>query len=160
MPPTQASSKQITFHDVLPLLEAFPEDESIEVIGGQALNFWAERFPDKFKQYAPFESGNLDLLGDAVTAAECARLWRGELLLQEPFSASPVTAVVEVKCASKKIVVQFLSGLHSLGHQSVKRLCVTAKSGKTIIKVLDPVAALRAEFTISAVFRAITRQSV
>jgi len=142
MPPTQESSKQIAFHDVLPLLEALSEDESIAVIGGQALNFWAERFPDKFKQYAPFESGNLDLLGDAVTAAECARLWRGELLLPEPFSPSPVNAVVEVKCAGKKISVQFLGGVRGLGNQDVKRLCVTVKSGKTIIKVLDAVACL------------------
>jgi len=142
MPPTQGSSKQIAFHDVLPLFKVFPEDESIAVIGGQALNFWAERFPDRYKQYAPFESENLDLLGDTVTAAECARLWRGELLLPEPFSPSPVSAVVEVKCARKKISIQFLGGVRGLGHQDVKRSCVSANSGKTIIKVLDPIACL------------------
>lgn len=99
------SSDDLAFEDALPLLKAAPPQEEVAVIGGQALNFWAERFRDRFVEFMPFTSGDLDLMGDAVAAAEYARAWGGKLLLPEPFTPVPVSAAVEVEFAGKKRIV-------------------------------------------------------
>ena len=65
----------------------------ITLVGGQALNFWADRY---FGSRDDFVSGDIDLLGGTAEALRCARAWDAKINVADMDSAmgSPNTAVV------------------------------------------------------------------
>lgn len=136
------SSDDLAFSDVLPLLSKISEAEGVTVIGGQALNFWAEQSYERCVEFAPFTSGDLDLMGSASAAANAAARWGGKLLLPPKFDPAPVSAAVEVSVAGKKRLVQFLNGVFGLGATEAKRSSQKVEVAGVIFLVLDPIACL------------------
>jgi hypothetical protein len=65
----------------------------ITIVGGQALNFWADRY---FGTNDDFVSGDIDLLGGTSEALRCAKAWDAKINVADMDSAmgSPNTAVV------------------------------------------------------------------
>ncbi|MDR7927193.1 hypothetical protein RIE95_09405 [Acidithiobacillus thiooxidans] len=65
----------------------------ITLVGGQALNFWADRY---FGSHDDFVSGDIDLLGGTAEALRCAKAWDAKINVADMDSAmgSPNTAVV------------------------------------------------------------------
>ncbi len=61
----ESPQRQTSFADYLDLLRVFDErDAEALIVGGQAVNFWAEVFEaeePELKKYRPFTSGDLDL---------------------------------------------------------------------------------------------------
>jgi hypothetical protein len=58
------------------------------LIGGQAVNFWAEQYAgqvDELRQSAPYTSKDIDFLGDQRLAEECAaRLTEARVYVPAP----------------------------------------------------------------------------
>ena len=72
MPPIH--ERQTRFADYLDLLKVFSEgDAEALVVGGQAVNFWAEAIEDEepeLHQFHPFTSADLDLYRPDLSAHE------------------------------------------------------------------------------------------
>src|ERR1051325_4626614 len=81
----ESPTRQASFADCLELLKAFNQrDAPAVVVGGQAVNFWAEMFADQepeLAQYRPFTSADLDL---HLPDASSQRVLRAQASSVEP----------------------------------------------------------------------------
>ena len=78
-----SSRSQTGFADYLDLLRVFDEREAEAlIVGGQAVNFWAEVFEEEepeLQRYRPFTSTDLDLHRPAVSARSLLRARAGNV---------------------------------------------------------------------------------
>jgi hypothetical protein len=84
----------------------------IVIVGGQAVNFWADRYvPDepKLLVYRPFTSRDLDLLASIANAYRLASETHATLQRPRRRTALPVLANLEVKTGAVLRSVQFSS---------------------------------------------------
>ena len=142
MSASKKPSDDLAFSDILPLLGEISEGDGIIVVGGQALNFWAEQSYEECVEFAPFTSGDLDLMGNLSAAENAAVRWNGKLLLPPKFDPVPVSAVVDVFFAGKRRQVQFLSGVFGLGVTEAKKSSQLVEVAGVRFSVLDPIACL------------------
>lgn len=73
-----------------------PGDEPF-LIGGQATNFWAERYYEKdpgLAAYSPYSSKDIDFFGSYEAASKLARALGGTVRRPSANDHSPQTAVV------------------------------------------------------------------
>lgn len=90
------------------------EDDAF-VIGGQALNLWAEFYSDieELKLYRPYTSKDIVYFGMQQAAEKLAEALDGEVLVPEMGNQTPQTAIVKAKIAGDDITIDFLG--HVLG---------------------------------------------
>ena len=104
----------------------------ITLVGGQALNFWADRY---FGSRDDFVSGDIDLLGGTTEALRCARAWDAKINVANMDSAmgSPNTAVVLIDrgVGNPSLRVDFLGNIIGPSVRDVlnARFEVVAKQG-------------------------------
>jgi hypothetical protein len=116
-----AESGQFSISDADALLKVIYSSPSgrIVIVGGQAVNFWADRYtPDELKLLAflPFTSRDLDLLADIANAYRLATETSSTVEKPRRRAASPVLANVEVKTEHPEIYSVFEVG--SRGNQA------------------------------------------
>ena len=81
--------------DISKVLESLPDDNDTILIGGQALNIWAEYYAQQdasLNTYSPFFSHDIDLLGDRDTAAAMHEIWKGEIRVPDMDTHTPMSA--------------------------------------------------------------------
>jgi hypothetical protein len=92
------------------------------VVGGQALNIWAELFSSRvpdLESYRPFTSKDFDYLGYVSAARKLAEKLGGTLKIPSLEDMTPSTALVEADIVGRKIIIDFIGNV--LGVQQ-KRL--------------------------------------
>ncbi len=71
----------LSFDDIYLFIASLPNSEKVTLVGGQALNFWAEMYlgddSGLYRRYAPFTSADIDFLGGRDAVIECAETWDG-----------------------------------------------------------------------------------
>lgn len=138
----------LTFEDIYSFIESLPDSEAITLIGGQALNFWAELyFHDDINfgmNYGPFTSMDIDFLGGKNEILDCAKIWGGEAKLSDPFDASPNSGIVIIPLKSdERFVIDFLSSVHGLTDNEIlkQRIKVCYKNAE--FYVIHPLHCLK-----------------
>ncbi|MFO0589009.1 MAG: hypothetical protein U0441_15775 [Polyangiaceae bacterium] len=85
--------RPLSYRDVESLLRKLGNSTSrIVLVGGQAVNFWAERYLDRVSElhlHGPYSSKDIDFCGTRAALIECARQLGGKALLPEPFEPTP-----------------------------------------------------------------------
>lgn len=82
------------------------------MIGGQALNIWAERYyenSDELAYYGPYTSKDLDYFGQAAAAEKLAGLIGGKVLVPQSDDHTPESARVEATIDGHLVEVDFLT---------------------------------------------------
>lgn len=105
----------LTPQDVFTVAVAIEGIEAL-VVGGQALNIWAERFSERapeLRAYGPFTSRDIDYFGYAEAAQQLAAKLGGEAKIPEPDDHTPNTAVVLATVNGKTLLIDFIG--HVLG---------------------------------------------
>lgn len=114
------------------------------MIGGQALNIWAERYFAKAKElahYGPYTSKDLDYFGQAAAARKLAALIGGEVLIPKIDDHSPESARVEAEIQGHKIEVDFLTHVQGVPDDRLQKSAadltfqIRTTSGVTELKV-------------------------
>ncbi|WP_414041116.1 hypothetical protein ACJU26_03230 [Acidithiobacillus sp. M4-SHS-6] len=108
----------VSIDDTILILSRVAQDDDhsrlpdITLVGGQALNFWADRY---FGRDNDFVSGDVDLLGGTTEALRCAKAWGAKIHVADMDSAmgSPNIAVVLIDrgSGSPPLRVDFLGNL-------------------------------------------------
>ncbi|MDM8515548.1 hypothetical protein QUF76_05055 [Desulfobacterales bacterium HSG16] len=111
----------LSFDDIYLFIASLPDSEKVTLVGGQALNFWAEIYlgddSELHRRYAPFTSEDIDFLGGRDAVLECAETWDGTAKLPEPFEVSPNSGVVIVSSGSEAdLIIDFLSSVYGIGN--------------------------------------------
>ncbi len=116
----------LSFEDIWRLIASLPDSEKVTLVGGQALNFWAEMYlhdqPEFYQKYAPFTSADIDFFGTRKAVLRCAEVWDGMAELPEPFDPSPNSGVVIVPLRQEAdIVIDFLVSVHGISNADLLR---------------------------------------
>ena len=145
-----AGADKFSVSDAEALLELIYSKPSgrIVIVGGQAVNFWADRYvPDepKLLVYRPFTSRDIDLLASIANAYRLAS--ETHVTLQRPRrrTASPVLANVEVKTGAVLRSVQFLKSVRGVTNREIDDNTVEFARGDVRIFVADPITMLKAK---------------
>ncbi len=138
----------LSFDDIYLLIASLPNSEKITLMGGQALNFWAEMYlrddSELYRKYAPFTSADIDFLGSREAVLECAEIWDGTAKLPEPFDASPNSGLVIVSSGAEAgLVVDFLSSVHGIGNAELLRERVRVCYKNAVFFVIHPFHCLK-----------------
>ncbi len=139
---------QLAIEDIYPLLEAVPNSEKITLVGGQALNFWAEMYfsndIELHETYGPFISKDVDFIGGRDAVLECAKAWGGEARFPEPFDPSPNSGLVIIPFDEKnRLIVDFLIAVHGIENSTLKRQRLKMHYKETILFVAHPLHCLQ-----------------
>jgi hypothetical protein len=89
---------------------ASPENGAF-LVGGQALNFWAERYSEKAPElidYGPFASKDIDFFGNGAAAAKLAKALGGTVNYPSMDNHTPNSAIVTAVVLGHRIHIDFL----------------------------------------------------
>jgi len=120
----------------------------IIIVGGQAVNFWADRYAadePALLAFRPFTSRDLDLLAGIANAYRLASATKSELERPRRGAASPVLANVEVKTGEVVRSVQFLKSVRGVTNREIEDNAVQFDIGEVKISVADPITMLKAK---------------
>jgi hypothetical protein len=144
---------QTGFSDYLGLLKVFDErDAEALIVGGQAVNFWAEIFEEEepeLLQYRPFTSADLDLHRPSLSAR---RLLRGRAKKVEAerdpfgkaFTIVSHTFLIQGK-EGKTLAVDELKMVPGLQPNDIRKGTLVVEFSGVKLRVLHPIACLKAK---------------
>ena len=124
------NSPGLTYRDTLRLLRQLGDvTEHAILVGGQAVNFWAERYRARVPelQAGPFASKDIDFQGVRQVASTCAERLNGRLRVpaMDDAAATVASALVEYHDASGTArVLDFLAIVHGLDTKRVRDTAV------------------------------------
>jgi hypothetical protein len=112
---------------VIKLASVLGLEDHAFIVGGQALNLWAERYarhrPD-LVAYGPFTSKDLDYFGYRDAAEKLAAALGGKVLLPDPDDHTPNSALVMAEIDGREIEIDFLSDVAGVKANALEREAV------------------------------------
>lgn len=120
-------SRRLSFRDVLAVVERVPDLAGIVLVGGQALNFWAESLgiatADSSGVYGPALSDDIDFLGSARSALAFGEATGGRVAIAGMDDAhSPNTALVTLGIDGEERLIDFLSDMKGFSPEELERV--------------------------------------
>jgi len=126
---------QFSAREIIDFLAKAGTDLDICIVGGQALNIWAEALARDIAPPKPMSgltSKDLDFFGPAAAARELASRTAGRLLVPSLDDHTPSTAIVQLNLDEKRLRIDFISSV--LGVESRE---VLPKSAKIVVPAPD-----------------------
>jgi len=121
-----------------PLLQVISRTQAV-LVGGQAVNFWSERYAQDaspWKELRPFTSVDVDLLGNQADAKVCAEGTGGDLELPDAPAHTPNAA--KVHCRQPKIDIDVLHTANGLNTAEALQTAVHLRHAGLPLRVLHP----------------------
>lgn len=148
-----SSQRNTRFADYLDLLKVFNErNAEALIVGGQAVNFWAEVFEEQepeLRQYRPFTSSDLDLHRPDLSAKQLLRAQASHTERErDPFGKAftIVSHTFLIRGAGGNVLsVDDLKMVAGLRPDEVKKGAATVEFASVIIRVLNPIACLKSK---------------
>lgn len=149
---TEALPKPI----VIKLASVLKLEDGAFIVGGQAVNLWAERYAPNCPElayYAPFTSKDLDYFGYAAAAQKLAEALGGEAIYPDLNDHTPQSALVCATVDGRALQIDFLS--HVIGIQPIElqsqavelRVPLNNGEGYLDIPVMHPLHCLQSKVT-------------
>jgi len=149
--PSAERPPPLAFADVKPILTRLERiADSVVLVGGQAVNFWAELYAPRvpaIDREAPFTSKDIDFCGDVRAVRICADRLGGTSRIATIDDHTPNTGVVTfLDDEGVKRTIDFLDSPLGLRAEEVQRLAIPAEildaSGKPsgpLFRIMHPV---------------------
>jgi len=111
---------------VVQLVSNLQRGDDAYLVGGQALNIWAERYwqTPGLAAFGPFTSKDIDYLGTAAAAEKLARALDGKVSFPNQEGIGPISAVVEAEIGDVRLTVDFLHHVLGVDPDRLKKLAV------------------------------------
>jgi hypothetical protein len=137
----------LTFEDAKAILRKLGTTPSIVLVGGQALNFWAEQFRStvpELEKFAPYQSSDIDFLARSTDVEAAARRLGGRAVYPSPDHINtPEIGIVYCLIGGQEIKIDFLGYLIGPRRSEVERASVQAKiADGLVLQVLNPLHVL------------------
>ena len=127
---------------------ALATKEPVLIVGGQAVNLWALQYLDQTRDLAPFTSRDADILGDAETLRELAKL-AGEKPQLFPLRppTNEVGVVIAKDATGQPMLIEVLRHVHGAKNQELRdsAYAIALGSNQVTVKVPGPITLLRAK---------------
>lgn len=120
-------TRRLSFRDVLAVVEKVPDLNGIVLVGGQALNFWAESLDiasaDVSGRYGAALSDDIDFLGSARAALAFGEATGGKVaVVGMENTHGPNTALVTLDIDSEMHLVDFLSDMKGFSPEELEQV--------------------------------------
>lgn len=115
-PGVQLNEAPLPPEAVIDIASILGEDQDTFIVGGQALNIWAEYYAgsaNELNAYRPFTSKDIDYFGYRAAAERLAARIGGEAIFPDPDNTTFQTAIVRGVIGGVEVEIDFLS--HVLG---------------------------------------------
>jgi len=136
-----------TAAEALEVARRLQEVPSIVLVGGQALNFWAEQFRGdvpEIDRLAPFESRDIDFLASVRDVEACARCLGGTARYPSIDQVNtPEVGVVHCILNGKELKIDFLGYLAGLSSDRVREAAIEATVDGVVLHVMHPINIVR-----------------
>jgi hypothetical protein len=112
----------LTTEEVFKVAAALDCGDAI-IVGGQALNIWAERFSARAPElaaYRPFTSRDFDYFGYREVAGKLAERLGGTIKVPTIEDQSPSTALVEAEINGRRITIDFIGHVLGVNHKKLQ----------------------------------------
>lgn len=112
---------------VIKLASVLGLEDHAFIVGGQALNLWAERYAagrPELIQFGPFTSKDLDYYGHRAAAEKLAVALGGELRVPPPDDHTPNSAVVSAEIDGRRVEIDFLTDVIGVKANALEREAV------------------------------------
>lgn len=120
-------TRRLSIRDVRAVVEKVPDLSGIVLVGGQALNFWAEALgiasEDSAGPYGPAVSGDIDFLGSPTSALAFGEATGGKVKIAGMDDAhSPNTALVTLDIEGEEHLIDFLGSLKGFTFRELEKV--------------------------------------
>ncbi len=120
-------NRRLSIRDVRAVIEKVPDLSDIVLVGGQALNFWAESLgianENSEGPYGPAVSGDIDFLGSPTAALAFGEATGGKVRIAGMDDAhSPNTALVTLDIEGEEHLIDFLGGMQGFTHRDLAQV--------------------------------------
>ena len=136
---------KLKVEDITEILEALPENGETILVGGQALNIWAEYYATKDSEIKELEqcffSGDIDFIGTRNTANQVNSKLQGTIRVPDMDTHTTMTAKITRKTKEGlKMNVDFLQFIVGVEDKELKKNTARIKDPETgkEIRVLHP----------------------
>ena len=152
MPAQDEALATFTAEEAIAVAQRLEESDSVVLVGGQSLNFWAERFFEadaELAQLVPFESHDIDFLGSLRDARSCAERLGGKWI-SPPLEAvaTPEVGIVECTINGKELRIDFLGFMAGVGTPQARATAIRQDIGQGVtLRVLHPLAILQSRLS-------------
>lgn len=136
---------------VIELASILQLDDGAFVVGGQALNLWAELYYEhcpELADFAPFTSKDLDYFGHQDAASKLAAALGGEVIFPDPDDASPNSALVRATIGDREIQIDFIRHVMGVRPKRLEELATELvvpldNGGELAIPLMHPLHCLQ-----------------
>jgi hypothetical protein len=154
-------ARPLSYDDIKSTLESL-DGTDIVLVGGQALNFWADLYLPRVEELArdqPYTSKDIDFCGPRHAVVECAKRLGGVCRLPTDFDPTVSTgAVLYVDASGEERPIDFISSPYGLDVKDVRRTAIPVEilgerdepTGITF-KVMNPERCMESRSTTSSV---------
>jgi len=135
--------KQFSPHEIKAVLQALAQTGAV-IIGGQAVNLWAERYQNEsppWQELRPYTSFDLDVLGDRTDVLKCSQALDAEPFFPLPSENTANSGKIVTKLGGEDFEIDFLHSPSGLSPAEVTELARTITFEGIPVKI--PSAALR-----------------
>lgn len=131
------------------------------IIGGQAVNLWAEHYSDRapeLRPFRPFVSKDADLWADrkTVTALASSTGWECQYY-DEPRTHAVALLTKKLKDSEGVLRIEVLKDVHGLSRDDLQKSAVLELPEGGTVRVLEPAPLLKGKISTLATFRASER---
>lgn len=143
-------SPTFTAEELLDVARRIMESSDAILIGGQALNLWAEKYKSQFaelRHLAPFESKDIDFLGSVKDVQACEAALGGKARYPSPDDATPEVGVVDFNVHGKPLQIDFLGSVAGLGNKAIREAALRENYNGADIRVLHPINILQSRLS-------------
>ncbi|MBT4936738.1 hypothetical protein HON22_02370 [Candidatus Peregrinibacteria bacterium] len=143
-----SDKEKFTFSEVLKHLNKLPEAETRKVVlvGGQALNFWADVYLHQEPISHPFASKDLDfLMSEASSMGEIAKAWNAKLLVNDDITSTHWGFTV-IQDMQQEIKADFMSAVHGLQNKDIRKKHVTINFDNLALNIMHPIHCFKSRF--------------
>jgi hypothetical protein len=107
----------------LKIIESLGDQQDTIIVGGQAINIWAEYYSGTIDiaHYGPFTSKDIDYFGKRRTAALLANSLNGTLAIPTLDDVTPESAIVTATIGETTVEIDFLSNILGVAENDLKK---------------------------------------
>lgn len=142
------NKEKFTFAEVSEYIEMIPNDEANKIIlvGGQALNLWADLYLSHEHKLHPFTSKDIDfLVNDIKVMDRLTKRWHGKLAINDDITSTHC-GIATIEDVQRKIQADFMSGLHGVSTEDIRKKVISITFGETTLNVMHPIHCLESRF--------------
>lgn len=133
------------------------------MIGGQAVNYWAERYlrdEPELKEHLPFTSGDIDYQGNREDVRHIAGQLEHKAIFPDKVSMTALAGMIPFRIGGQPSNIEVVRQIPGVASAAVDSLAVGAELAGRQIRVLDPISLLCSKVNLALTVPQKDRQDV